>query len=307
MKVLIVEDDESSRSYLETAVSGQGYEVELAVDGRMGLEKFKQFDPDLVLSDIRMPNMDGLQLLADIRKIRSDVIVVIMTGYGSETYALQALELKANDYLCKPIRHQNLIAILRKYAESLPANQPEENIPGLTQAKSSQVEFSSLMKLVPTVVDKLVDEVKNLVDEDGLLGIRLGLIELITNAIEHGNLGISYDEKSETMEDGGTIGIDALIHAREESSECREKKVTIDFVQQPKYVEWVIRDEGKGFDWKELEKKSQEGDSILSLHGRGIFLSRFQFDELEYEGVGNVVRIRKYLTNSPEQDSGADQ
>ena len=84
MKVLIVEDDPDVRLLLQTLVADEGHTVEVAVDGAAGLDAFRQFRPDLVFSDIKMPRMDGLELLESIRTEDNDVLFVILTGFGSE-------------------------------------------------------------------------------------------------------------------------------------------------------------------------------------------------------------------------------
>lgn len=116
MKVLIVEDDAPSRSFMKDTVESQGFETYVAEDGLIGLEAFKKYKPHLVLSDIRMPELNGLQLLEEIRKINPTVIVVMVTAFGCEEYAIKAMELRANNYLKKPVRHNELIPLLKKYA-----------------------------------------------------------------------------------------------------------------------------------------------------------------------------------------------
>ena len=91
MKILIVEDDQSSRIYLENLLELNGYKFRSAVNGIEGLNYFEEYDPDIVISDIQMPIMDGLELLEAIRDKKSNTIVIITTAYGNENYAIQAL------------------------------------------------------------------------------------------------------------------------------------------------------------------------------------------------------------------------
>ena len=69
-------------------------------------------------------------------------------------------------------------------------------------------------------------------------------------------------------------------------------KVTVDFTMDAEACEWVISDEGDGFDWRSVQNPIEDED-LFKAHGRGIFLARFQFDELEYLGNGNTVRVNK--------------
>jgi anti-sigma regulatory factor (Ser/Thr protein kinase) len=119
------------------------------------------------------------------------------------------------------------------------------------------------------------------------LGIRLGLNELIINAIEHGNLGISYQEKTELL----TQGVDEyfeLLRIRCENPEYQKKFVTIKFHCQSDSARWEIIDAGTGFDWRNLQSPLDEL-TTGHPHGRGIFLARCQFNTLEFNEEGNKV------------------
>jgi signal transduction histidine kinase len=117
MRVLCVEDDPASRQYITDTIAAAGHEICTAENGLVGLQCYNSFRPDLVLSDIRMPEMDGIELLSALRMRNERVSVVMMTAYGSEDYAVKALRAGANDYLKKPVRHADLLPLLGKYAE----------------------------------------------------------------------------------------------------------------------------------------------------------------------------------------------
>ena len=89
MKVLIVEDDAPLRVFMKDTVESQGFETFTAENGLQGLEKFKKVCPDLVFSDINMPKMNGLELLEEVRKINSNVIVVMVTAFDCEVYVVK--------------------------------------------------------------------------------------------------------------------------------------------------------------------------------------------------------------------------
>lgn len=296
MQVLIVEDDTSARSFLQKSVETLGYECRVAMDGEEGLERFEAWRPDLVLTDIRMPKVDGLQLLSEIRKISPDVIVIVMTGYGSETYAMEALRLRANDYLQKPVRHQQINNLLRKYEVAISSRDCTQAVAGLDVNRQLEMRFGNDRNDIPRIANYLVNEIKDLADDETLLSVRLGLIELLMNAVEHGNLGVTYEEKSEALEEGGPEAVDRLCCRRAEEPDRAARQVFVRFEKSRDRAEWMIEDEGEGFDYKAMLEKPGE-EQALSMHGRGIFLSRFQFDELEYQGRGNVVRVVKRFPN----------
>lgn len=291
MKVLLVEDDPSLRKFLEDSLSLTGYEVKVAEDGRAGLEAFLSFSPDLVMTDIKMPRMDGLELLSEIRKRSQEVIVIVMTAYGCEEYALEALHRLANNYLTKPIRFEDLIRLLKKYASILKHRQLPKKPLGLVVRRELTIVFDNRIHCVPQMANRLVLEIGKVIPKENQLGIHLGLAELLANAIEHGNLGITYEEKTAALEEDR---IDQLYQDRLADLERAKKKVTVHFKMTPASCEWFIEDQGLGFEWKGLPTAIDERN-FLELHGRGIFLSRIQFDEFEFLGKGNLVRVKRLI------------
>ena len=116
-KVLVIDDEEAARYGIVRALSGQGYEIQEASDGDQALETIRRFQPDVVLSDINMPAMDGLSLLKHLQtqaKDESEVpLVVLITAYGSEEVAVKALRLGAYNYISKPFEIADLRVIIR--------------------------------------------------------------------------------------------------------------------------------------------------------------------------------------------------
>ncbi len=101
-KILVVDDEHSVRWAFEKTLTKAGYEVALAETGTKGLALFKSFQPDLTLLDIRMPEMDGLQVLEKVRGLRPDAQVIVMTAYSDMETTVSAMKLGAYDFLTKP-------------------------------------------------------------------------------------------------------------------------------------------------------------------------------------------------------------
>lgn len=295
MKVLIVDDDEITLDLISSLVTGAGYETVQANNGRLGLEQYGQCQPDIVLTDIQMPEMSGLDLLREIRDERADTIVIIMTAHGNEQYALEALRSKANDYLKKPINAKELLLTLEKYAEALKHTWQVSEVPKFITRSEMTMTIDNRLDMVQEVADYLVAQAGGVLAGQEAFGVRFGLVELITNAIEHGNLEISYDEKTKALGESFKA-FKSLLTQRLSDPRFQGRRVTIKCVLNDKDCEWEIRDDGKGFDWRATSRVVEE-ESLMSLHGRGILLSHFQFDKMEYIGSGNVVRCRKRGSN----------
>jgi len=114
MKILVVDDEEGARELFHTILTDEGYEVTLANDGAEALTHFKTLPFDLVVTDIKMPVMDGLQLLQEIRKTGSRADVIMVTAYGEVESYLKAMSLGAAEYINKPIRIKELKRIVNK-------------------------------------------------------------------------------------------------------------------------------------------------------------------------------------------------
>jgi len=114
MKILVVDDEEGARELFNTILTDEGYDVALAQSGEDALALFKNQPFNLVITDIKMPVMDGLQLLQEIRKIGSKTDVIMVTAYGEVESYLKAMSLGAAEYINKPIRIKELKRIVYK-------------------------------------------------------------------------------------------------------------------------------------------------------------------------------------------------
>ena len=116
-RIIVIDDEVNAAAALTTLLSEDGYEVSSAHDARAGLLLLEKEEPDVVLTDLRMPGMDGLELLARIKELRPETMVVLMTAYGTVKTAVKAMKLGAEDYLGKPIDVEELEVVLQKTLE----------------------------------------------------------------------------------------------------------------------------------------------------------------------------------------------
>jgi signal transduction histidine kinase len=117
-RILVVDDEKEIRDFLFKALSRiAGFRVELAENGEEALKKIEKEIFDLVLTDLQMPDMDGLQLVAEIAKSKPDILTVLMTGHGTIDSALEAMKQGASDYLTKPLHLEEMIVRLQKVLE----------------------------------------------------------------------------------------------------------------------------------------------------------------------------------------------
>ncbi len=115
MKILICEDEEIMLTALEFRLRKQGFSVIKAEDGRQALKKFKEDEPDLVIADIMMPHISGLELIEIFRtELKSSVPVIVISALEYDDIVLEAFRLGANDFITKPFKPHELILRIKK-------------------------------------------------------------------------------------------------------------------------------------------------------------------------------------------------
>ena len=157
------------------------------------------------------------------------------------------------------------------------------------------------------LIRRLTSTLHRYLSADDVMGVRLGVREILVNAIEHGNLNITFAEKTEATSRGS---LHRLLKQRQQDQRYRNKKVRVEYRMDPHMVEYIITDEGPGFDHKKMRSRSLlDVSEMVLLHGRGILLAVSQFDEVIYNQTGNQVRLVKNFLSaerSGSQDDGEE-
>jgi DNA-binding NtrC family response regulator len=112
--ILIVDDERDFCALLSDSLSLEGHRVLMAHNGRKALEKVEKETPDLVLLDIHMPGMNGIEVLRGIKKVNEETPVIILTAYGTLETARKAMKLGADDYVTKPVDHALLKSLVKE-------------------------------------------------------------------------------------------------------------------------------------------------------------------------------------------------
>jgi CheY-like chemotaxis protein len=287
-RVLVADDQEALRALLCRMLAREGFEPIEAKDGAAAIELYKSLKPPVVVSDIMMPKMDGLTLLQEIKKIDPGAAVILMTGHGNEEILLRALQGGATNFFKKPFNVRNLIREIHKiFQYKVETVRSYLFSPFLVEETKSFALTTGNAPYYP-VVNQITLQLPCLLAEAEILNLKIGIEEMITNAIEHGNLGISFSEKSSAMEAGKLGDLLAERLARDENA---AKKVFISSRLTTESFRITIRDEGEGFDWRNLPALLPE--NLLAYNGRGIFLTKIYYDEVAYNDRGNEVTLIK--------------
>lgn len=126
VKILLIDDDLKNSMLLKRFIETEGYEVIYANNGKVGLEMYKETNPDLILLDINMPELDGFEMARIIRQSDKRVIIFFLTDRTDKVDRLHGFSLKGNDYIPKPFYPEELIAKINERLESITVNQDIE-------------------------------------------------------------------------------------------------------------------------------------------------------------------------------------
>ncbi len=121
MSILIVEDDKVTGKMLGRIIAQEFPQViiNFTDNGKQGLELFKEHLPDIVITDINMPEMDGIQMAREIKLVKADTHFIVLTGHSDKRYLEMFNEIGVNDYIVKPIDFEKLFATIEKYIDEL--------------------------------------------------------------------------------------------------------------------------------------------------------------------------------------------
>jgi DNA-binding response OmpR family regulator len=296
MKVLVVDDQKEILMMLRDVLESQGFDVVTAESGVDGLEAFRKHRPSFTLTDISMPGMSGLELLKEIKTLNSEASVILMTGAGTEGFAVEALRGGAINYFNKPLDINELVETLHRYSVLASGYDFELYAASFFADEQLQLSLTNDLTEVNHAVQMIVNHCRAIFPLEDIYTLRFGLYEMVVNSIEHGNLGISYEEKTRALEQNQ---LNKLIRERASEPERARRRVRVGCHLSTEGLRCTIEDEGDGFDhsvYSKAEDPAQLFEELgTSLHGRGIMLTCLQFDKVEFNDKGNQVVIVKHV------------
>ena len=287
---LVVDDDEDSRKILSKVAEKQGFRVQQACDGETAIRMQRELRPDLILLDVSMPGISGLDALREIREVDPHVAVVVVSGAADAEIGEKALDLGAVNYVGKPFDVREMRFVLERLRGAFQEEEDLQPALAMLRERRTALELGTDIGKISAIVAYLGREVRaHYPGHDvPVTEIRLALYEALANAVEHGNLEIDYDAKTQALAEEG--GVRALIERRREDPKYRDRRVRIEVDYEPAMVVWRIRDEGRGFSPSHEQETHHLGDTT-SLHGRGIVLMRHLMDDVSWNSSGNEIRL----------------
>lgn len=260
-----------------------------AVDGDEALIIAERDRPDLILTDLNMPNRNGLQLVEEVRIRHMRVPVILMTAQGSDEIAIRALQAGAASYVPKKLLAQELIDTTLSVLEAAHAGRSHARLLECLTGSEAHFRLDNDPALIPPLMGYLKDSRFRVCgsDDTGLVRITLALREAVLNAMHHGNL-----ELSSSLREDDEHEYHRLAKERMRQKPYCDRRVLVHAKDTPEGSKYVIRDEGKGFDPRKLPDPL-DPENLERVSGRGLLLIRTFMDDVTFNDRGNEITMTK--------------
>jgi CheY-like chemotaxis protein len=287
--VLVVDDNPMDRHLAGGLAEKAGLTAQYACDGREALEILTHGGIDVVLTDLLMPEMDGLELVKEIRERNRWIPVVLMTAFGSEEIAIEALKKGAASYVPKRNLTHDLAETLDQVLSVVKISRDQQRLLECLTQTESHFLLDNDPTLIPPLIGHLQENLArmNLCDEIGRIRVSVALQEALVNAIHHGNLEVSSGLR-ETDEEKYYL----LVERRRREKPYLMRRVHVVAKESPAEASYVVRDEGPGFDPQTLPDPT-EPCNLERCCGRGLLLIRTFMDEVYHNESGNQITLVK--------------
>ena len=288
--ILIVDDDEVERERAERClVSMEKLRIVHAEDGAHALAAISIDPPDLVLTDLRMPGMDGLELVTSIRDQYPLIPVVLMTSYGNEKVAVQALQAGAASYVPKDDLKNELANTIDQVLDMMDSRRTREVILDCLEFRETRFELRNDLRLISPLAGFIQESLERLGfgNDSVRTQVAMALVEAFSNAIIHGNL-----EVDSSLRVDGTEPYYALIEQRQHEMPYAARRAYCVARESSDAVEYVVCDEGPGFSHAGLPS-ADAPENLVRVQGRGLMLIRTFMDEVHHSDKGNEITMRK--------------
>ncbi len=286
-RILVIDDNLDLLEYLNDFFIIYNYEVILAETGASGIEKFEEYNPDIVITDMRLPDISGDQVIIEIKKKNKDVPIIVITGYSDQDLILNAMKNGAVDLLKKPFKPKDLKYLINKIESLFQKIRLKVTMDIFKWGKKS-LQIGNDISAIPYVIENVFSNISHLLENDYF--VRVGLQEILLNSIEHGNLNISYEEKQQALDEGNYSD---FLKERMNNDLYKDKKINVCVFSNNEYLKIQIKDEGNGFNISSIPDPN-DSDNLLGESGRGVMLAMNSFNEVNYNEKGNEVILIKY-------------
>jgi len=285
--VLVVDDAAVDRrlagGLLEKSID---LKISYAASGLEALQALDAETPDIVLTDLQMPDIDGLALLNTIHERHPEVPVVLMTAHGSENLAAQALAQGAACYVPKSELADNLVETVTQILAMSATDQRYRRLIGCSTKTLFEFQLDNDLELIEPLVDWIqqIAASMNLCDATQRVRLGVALEHALQNAMIRGNLEISRSSNNIVDRDE--------VDRRRRTPPYRDRRVEFHVLITRDEGRFTVRDQGPGFDTSRVPMAA-DPESLRDGCGRGLVLMRSFLDAVEFNDAGNEVTLMK--------------
>ena len=291
MPNILIVDDEPVQRELAYCLLSQDPDIQayFADSGEGALHQIAKEMPDLVLTDLRMPGMDGLDLVRKVQEDYPSLPVVLMTSYGSEQLAVRALTAGAASYVPKTDLAESLVDTVEQVLSVAQARKRRGLIFRCIRSNETDLELDNDPDLITPLVGLFQENLQRLSFGDESIRTRVGiaLMEAVSNAMYHGNLEVSSALRKEDQ-----VQYYKLVEERRRQEPYASRCIHINARETPEQITYVVRDSGSGFRAADLPDPTAP-KNLLRLGGRGLLLMRSFMDSVQFNERGNEITLMK--------------
>ncbi len=303
--ILVVDDSPTQLRQIQFLLEREGFVVQSAADGVQATASIEDNMPMLVVTDLQMPEMNGLELVASLKETNPSLPVILTTSQGSEEIASQALKAGAASYVPKRELNDTLIPVLQQVMAVNKAAKSVSKVVKNAVESNITLEVTNDEAQIPDIISRLELPMVELelFDEGERMQIAMALDEALLNAMIHGNLEVSSELR---QSDDGAPYVN-MIAKRKNEAPYSERKVTIKLEASNEQVTFIIRDDGPGFDAAALRDPT-DPENIERAGGRGLLLINAFMDEVSHNELGNEIRmVKRKASGDGEESDDADE
>jgi CheY-like chemotaxis protein len=271
-----------------------GTKLLFARNGHDGMAIIERESPAVVLTDLTMPAMDGIEIVRRVRLLHPHIPVVLMTANGSEDVAMEALRAGATNYIPKRHLVRDLVQTLRKVLAIVASRQERGRTLGcIVRRETAFVLENDENLIIPTVclVNEELQSVETL-DPTGRMQVCVALQEALGNAIFHGNLEVSSGLRQENREE-----FEEQADVRRAREPYFSRRVRLHSQIDRDAARFLVADDGPGYDTAILHRPI-EPDDLKHVGGRGLLLIRTLMDQVTFNKAGSEITMVKLASTT---------
>lgn len=271
MKILVIENDERYGKLLSQMIDEHfkkdGYQTVTLTDAQEGIDLVKKEYVSLVITDMRMPGLDGFDVIREVKNIDTNIPIIMITAFPSIDDTIEALKMGAHNYISKTSGSDEIVKAIGSSLESIETSREHADEFNSVAIRSFTVSFPTKKEYCRDVMHQVICLTNTSGYSRVAWSIHLALEEAVMNAIEHGN-------------------------KRDIS-----KNIIIRCTINPQDLEIIIEDEGAGFEHRAIKVADETAES-----GRGLMLMRSFMDKVEFNDKGNSIKLIKYKPSNEERE-----